>query len=281
VSAPQSANADQIAYWNGPGGAQWLARHDRMEPQLAPLGLTAIDAAAPKPGERVIDIGCGTGPTSLRIADLVGERGEVLGVDVSEPLVEAARRNAAGRPNVQFLLGDASQHSLGSGFDLLFSRFGVMFFADPVAAFRHLRAALKPGGRLAFVCWRPFKENGWAFQPFMAAVPHLPPIERPAPNAPGPFAFGEDARVKSILNEAGFDDVAIRPFDHVMEAGRNVDDATLFASDTGPISRVLNDASPEQRQAAVGAIRRMFEKRVAEGKGFALPAACWIVTARN
>lgn len=281
MSASQSANADQIAYWNGPGGAQWLARHDRMEPQLAPLGLVAIEAAAPKPGERAIDIGCGTGPTSIRIADMVGDRGQVLGVDVSEPLIEAARHNAAGRTNVQFLLGDASQHRLEDGFDLLFSRFGVMFFADPVAAFRHLRAALKPGGRLAFVCWRPFKENEWAFLPFMAAMPHLPPIERPAPNAPGPFAFGDGERVKSILHEAGFTDIGIKPLDRTMTAGSNVEDATMFASDTGPISRVLGDASPEQRQAAVGAIRQMFEKRVAEGKGFELPAACWIVTARN
>ena len=127
----QADNTDQIAYWNGVGGKQWLARHDGMEPQLAPLGLAAVEAAAPQPGERVIDIGCGTGTTSLRIADLVGDGGAVLGVDVSEPLVEAARHNAAGRPNVQFLLGDASQHKLEGGFDLLFSRFGVMFFADP------------------------------------------------------------------------------------------------------------------------------------------------------
>jgi len=275
------SNADQIKYWNGVGGKQWLARHDGMEPQLAPLGLAAVEAAAPKPGERVIDIGCGTGTTSLRIADMVGDRGYVLGVDVSEPLVEAARRNAVRRPNVQFLLGDASQHRLEGGFDLLFSRFGVMFFADPAAAFRHLRAALKPGGRLAFVCWRPFKENEWAFLPFMAAVPHLPPIERPSPNAPGPFALGDDQRVKTILGEAGFKDIAVKPLDRTMDPGSTVDSAASFASDTGPISRVLNDASPEQRQAAIASIRHLFEHRAAEGKSLALAAACWIVTARN
>lgn len=276
-----SGNADQIEYWNGAGGEKWLARHDRMEPQLAPLGLAAIDAAAPGPGERVIDIGCGTGTTSLRIADLVGDRGLVLGVDVSEPLIEAARHNASGRTNVRFVLGDASQQKLEGGFDLLFSRFGVMFFADPAAAFRHLRAALKPGGRLTFVCWRPFKENDWAFLPFMAAVPHLPPIERPAPNAPGPFAFGDGQRVKSILQEAGFADIGVKPLDRTMHLGDSVDDAATFASDTGPISRVLGNASPEQQQAAIGAIRQMLDKRQAEGKSLALPAACWIVTARN
>jgi len=156
-----------------------------------------------------------------------------------------------------------------------------MFFADPVAAFGHLRAALKPGGRLAFVCWRPFKENDWAFLPFMAAVPHLPPIERPVPNAPGPFAFGDDERVEKILQEAGFNDIAIQRLDRTMDLGKSVEDAAMFASDTGPISRVLGDASPERRQAAVGAIRQILEKREAEGKGLALAAACWIVTARN
>ena len=280
MSVP-SSNADQIEFWNGVGGEMWLARHDRMEPQLAPLGRAAIEAAAPKPGERAIDIGCGTGTTSLKIADVVGERGMVLGVDVSEPLVEAARRSAAGRTNVRFVLGDASQQTLEGGFDLLFSRFGVMFFADPVAAFGHLRAALKPGGRLAFVCWRPFKENDWAFLPFMAAVPHLPPIERPAPNAPGPFPFGDHERVKKILHDAGFNDIAARAFDHTMRLGSTIDDAASFASDTGPVSRVLGTAAPEQQRAAVGAIRQMLEKRAAEGKGLALSAACWIVTARN
>jgi SAM-dependent methyltransferase len=287
MSAPISSssgptdNSDQIAFWNGAGGEKWLARHDRMEPQLAPLGLAAIEAAAPRAGERVIDIGCGTGPTSLKLADLVGERGLVLGVDVSEALIEAARHNARGRANLQFLLGDASRHKLQGGFDLLFSRFGVMFFADPVSAFAHLRSALKPAGRLAFVCWRTFKENDWAFLPFMAAVPHLPPIERPAPDAPGPFAFGDPERVKRLLKEAGFADIAVAPLDRHMTAGETVDRAVAFVSDTGPVSRVLTDASPAQREAAVASIRQMFEKRMADGVGLSLPAACWIVTARN
>src|SRR5690606_31801408 len=153
-----------------------------------------------------------------------------------ESLVATARHNAAGRANVQFLLGDASQHKLEGEFDLLFSRFGVMFFADPVAAFRHLRAALKPAGRLAFVCWRPFKENDWAFLPVMPALPHLPPIARTAPSAPGPVAFGDGGRMKNFLREAGFNDIVVKPFDHTPHLGDGVDDAASFASDTGTIS---------------------------------------------
>ena len=282
MSAPlPTDNADQIAFWNGIGGDKWLRRNDRMEPELTPLGQAAIDAAAPKAGEYVLDIGCGTGPTSLKLAQLVGSKGLVLGVDVSQQLVDVARHRAAGMANLQFLLADASQHHFDRKFDLLLSRFGVMFFADPASAFSHLRGALKPGGRLAFVCWRPFKENDWAFLPFMAAVKHLPPIERPAPDAPGPFAFGDPERVKRILAQAGFSDIVTKPFDRYMTAGNTVDQAVSFATDIGPVSRVLTDAAPAQREAAVAAIRQMFEQRMVEGKGLSMPAACWIVTARN
>lgn len=276
-----SDNADQIAYWNGEGGTRWLRATERLEQGLTPLGQAALEAAAAKPGEHVLDIGCGTGPTSIKLAQAVGAKGLVLGVDVSEPLIDAARRNGAGMANLQFMLADASQHKFEPSFDLLFSRFGVMFFADPAVAFTHLRGALKPGGRLAFVCWRTFKENDWAFQPFMAAVPHLPPIERPVPNAPGPFAFGDGERLAGILGQAGFAGVKLDKLDRTMPAGATVEEATVFASETGPVSRVLLGASEEQRRKATGAIRDMFAKRAAEGKNLSLPAACWIVTARN
>jgi len=282
VSAALPAdNSDQIAYWNGEGGTRWLRGTERLEQGLTPLGLAALNAAGLKTGEHVLDIGCGTGPTSIKLAQAVGPKGLVLGVDVSQPLIDAARRNAAGMANLQFMLADASQHKFEPSFDLLFSRFGVMFFADPAAAFSHLRGALKPGGRLAFVCWRTFKENDWAFQPFMAAVPHLPPIERPAPNAPGPFAFGDGERLRGILGQAGFADVKLDKLDRHMPAGATVEEATAFASETGPVSRVMNDASEDQRRKARGAIGAMFAKRAAEGQNLGLPAACWIANARN
>jgi len=273
-------NADQIAFWNGAGGEKWLRSTERLERGLTPLGQAAIDAAAPKAGERVLDIGCGAGPTSLKLAEIVGPSGEVQGVDVSQGLIGAAQQRAAGRANLHFTVADASAASFDRKFDLLFSRFGVMFFADPAAAFANLRRALKPGGRLAFVCWRAFKENGWAFVPFMAAVPHLPPIARPEPNAPGPFAFADGERVQGILRQAGFADVAVRPFDTRMAGSNTLDEAVNFSSEVGPVSRVLAEAPEEKRQAAIGAIRETL-KKYDDGAGIALSAACWIVTARN
>jgi SAM-dependent methyltransferase len=274
-------NADQIAFWNGVGGQKWLRSTERLERGMAPIGLAALDVAAAQPGEQVLDIGCGTGPTSLRLAQAVGAQGAVLGVDVSQALIDEARRRAAGVANLQFLLADASAHRFEPRFDLAFSRFGVMFFADPVAAFAHLRGALKPGGRLVFVCWRTFKENSWAFVPFMAAVPHIPPVERPAPEAPGPFAFGDGERVQRILKSAGFSDVVVKPFDTDMPGSATVDEAVAFATEVGPVSRALADVSEDQRRNAVAAIREVLQKHVDEGKGLALPAACWIVTARQ
>jgi SAM-dependent methyltransferase len=273
-------NADQIAFWNGAGGHKWLRSTERLERGLTPLGAAAMAAAMPLPGEHVLDIGCGAGPTSLKLAEMVGLHGRVFGVDVSEPLIEAARARAVGVGNLHFDVADASEYKFEPVFDLLFSRFGVMFFADPAAAFANLRRALKPGGRLAFVCWRAFKENGWAFIPFMAAVPHLPPIARPEPNAPGPFAFADGERVKGILHQAGFSGVALKPFDTRMAGSNTLDEAVGFSSEVGPVSRVLADAPEEKRQAAIGAIRETL-KAYDDGSGIALPAACWIVTARN
>lgn len=279
-AALPSDNADQIAFWNGVGGQKWLRSTERLERGLGPLGQAAIDVAAPRPGEHVLDVGCGGGPTSLLLADRVGPKGAVLGVDVSQPLIGVAQQRAAGRGNLRFVVADASAHRFEPSFDLLFSRFGVMFFADPPGAFANLRRALKPGGRLTFVCWRSFKENGWAFVPFMAAVPHLPPIERPAPNAPGPFAFADGDRVAGILKQAGFADVGIDALDQQMSTGADLDQAVTFASEVGPVSRVLGEVPPEQKEKAVAAIRESFA-RLGAGGAPSLPAACWIATARN
>jgi SAM-dependent methyltransferase len=273
-------NAEQIAFWNGAGGEKWLRSTERLERGLGPLGLAAIEVAAPRPGEHVLDVGCGGGPTALLLAERVGPQGAVLGVDVSQPLIGVAQQRAAKLGNVKFVVADASAHRFEPSFDLLFSRFGVMFFADPPGAFANLRRALKPGGRMTFVCWRSFKENGWAFVPFMAAVPHLPPIERPAPNAPGPFAFADGDRLAGILTQAGFADVAIDPLDRTIDTGATLDEAVTFASEVGPVSRVLGEAAPEQRHKAVAAIRETLT-RLAEGAAPRLAAACWIATARN
>lgn len=275
MTAPVS-NADQIKYWNGVGGKQWLARHDGMEPQLAPLGLAAVEAAAPKPGERVIDIGCGTGTTSLRIADMVGDRGYVLGVDVSEPLVEAARRNAVRRPNVQFLLGDASQHRLEGGFDLLFSRFGVMFFADPVAAFTNLRRAARAGGALRFIAWRSAAENPFMTTAERAAAPLLPALPPRPAGGPGQFALADGARLRAILADSGWTGVDVRALDVpcVMPEAQLVP----YLSRLGPVGMALQGADDATRERVLAAVRPAFDSFV-HGDEVQFTGACWLATA--
>ncbi|TXL69180.1 class I SAM-dependent methyltransferase [Vineibacter terrae] len=277
-------HADQVAYWSGEGGDNWLAREARIDASLAELNRRAIAGAAAKPGEHVLDVGCGTGPTTRALARAVAPSGTVLGLDLSSAMVgEAARRAAAdGLTNVRFLAGDASTHAFEpEAVDLLFSRFGVMFFGDPAAAFANLRRALKAGGRLAFLCWRPFKENGWAFVPFMASVPFLPPMPRPGPDDPGPFAFGDQNRVRRILADAGFSDIAIDPVDAMMVLSTSgLDEAVTQATEVGPLTRALREAPPAVRDKVIAAVREVLAGHVADG-GVRLPAACWLVKAVN
>ena len=186
--------AEQAAYWNGPGGDGWLAAYERIQRSLADIGDIGLAAAAPRHGEHVIDIGCGTGGTTAALAHAVGIAGHVLGVDISQTLIEAARAHRL--ENATFVVGDAATHPFkAEAYDLVYSRFGVMFFADPVSAFRNIRRALKPTGRLAFIAWRTPQENPWGTVPARAAQPFLPPQPRPGPEDPGQFSFG-DARAR-------------------------------------------------------------------------------------
>ena len=186
--------------------------------RIADIGDIGLAAAAPRHGEHVIDIGCGTGGTTAALAHAVGIAGHVLGVDISEPLIEAARAHRL--DNATFVVGDAATHPFKAGsYDLVFSRFGVMFFADPVAAFRNIRRALKPAGRLVFIAWRTPQENPWGTVPVRAAQPFLPPQPRPGPEDPGQFSFGDRARVERILGEAGFQSLRLEPIDRQIWMG--------------------------------------------------------------
>src|SRR6185437_8318171 len=183
-------NTHQDAGWNGHSGERWVAHQVRLDARLAVFGQAAIEAAAPAADERVLDVGCGAGASSLALAARVGAGGQVLGVDISEPLIARARALAPRDAPVLFRVADASSAELPEGaFDILFSRFGVMFFDDPTLAFAHMRRALKPGGRLAFVCWRSAAENDWMRLPMGAIKDIIPPTAPRDPEAPGPFSF--------------------------------------------------------------------------------------------
>lgn len=278
-----AANAAEIDNWNNATGKTWAMLHERLDRQIAPIGHAAMQAAHLKAGDRVIDVGCGCGETSLEIAGRVAP-GEVLGLDASAMLLEIAREAARnhGVANLRFLEADAQVQALpATAFDVLFSRFGVMFFEDPTAAFANLRKALKPWARLAFCCWRSTAENTWLSLPMQAAGHLRPSLPPPDPTAPGPFAFADRDRVEGILSGAGFAKVAIEPLDLAMGTD-TLDEAVFQALRMGPLGAALRQtgAPDELKKKVEDVLRAALEPHVQDGV-VRLPGAAWIVSARN
>jgi SAM-dependent methyltransferase len=281
------ANAEQRSYWNEQAGPVWVANQERLDQQIRPHGELALAALAPAPGEHVLDLGCGCGETALALAERVGAKGYVLGVDLSEPMLARARERgaAAGLGQLQLVAADAQTAPLGEArFDAAFSRFGVMFFAAPELAFTNVRKALRPGGRLAFVCWRPVAENAWVLVPMQAAAALLPSLPSPPPpDAPGPFSFGDAGRVRRILEAAGFDEIRIEPVDLAMTpGGGDPDQAAELFLDVGPLGAALRqmDAGPELRERVRDSVRRAFGPHLRRGR-VELGSAVWLVQARR
>ena len=280
------APACSDAWWQDRAGRIWAELSDATDRQLDPLGQMAIACLAPKPGETVLDVGCGAGQTSLELGAAVGPSGRVLGVDISEALLARAqqRASAAGASNVTFLRADAGKHRFERPpFDGLFSRFGVMFFEDPRAAFANLHAALEPkSGRLSFVCWQAMERNPWALVPLRAVQAALPQLPMPPPltGAPGPFAFADPAHVTSLLAGAGFRAVDIESRTVATNVGgaRTLDEATDYFMRIGPASRLLADADEALRPTARAAIEQSMAVFAGE-RGVWCDAAILLVTA--
>lgn len=274
---------DQCEYWNNEGGARWTKFAARTTTLFIPLTDALLKSAAPQPGERVLDIGCGTARTTVELAKLV-QPGRVTGLDISRVILDAARDNVSrsGAGNVELILADAATHAFVEPFDLVFSQFGVMFFDDPVAAFANLRRALKPNGRIAFACWRTLEENPWFSVPLAEAKRFAPPPQPTPPDAPGPLAFADAKRVDRILNEAGFSDIVIVPHDEQLLMGNldQLDDAKFMLSRIGPAGRLLDAVDENVRRAAEDAIGVALQKRASES-GMYLGSAIWLVKARN
>jgi SAM-dependent methyltransferase len=277
-----SANADQITYWNSRAGETWAAMQKRIDAQIDPLGVRAIERLAPHHGEKILDIGCGCGTTTLELARRVGTSGHVTAADISRPMLDVARRAAGGARwgNIAFIEADAQTYAFEPhSFDALFSRFGVMFFSDPVAAFKNLHAALKPGsGRLAFVCWRKLAENPWMATPVKAVMQHLPPQPPPDPHAPGPFAFADAERVKDLLTQAGFVHVAATPHDQLIELGM-LEQAVEHCTRVGPLSRLLAE-NPEAVDPVIDTLRETLREFETDGV-VRMDAGVWIVSAHR
>lgn len=276
-----ASNAAQIDYWNANVGRTWAQFQDQLDRQISPLGLEALRALAPVAGERILDVGCGCGQTTFDLSTRVGPGGQVTGIDISEPMLEVARtrkRSDAGAAPL-FIRADAQIADLGEGvFDAVFSRFGVMFFSDPTAAFANLRKALKPGGRLAFVCWRPYAENIWMRAPMEAAQPFLPSMPATDPTAPGPFAFADPQRVRSILETAGYGDVTIEPFETNI-GGASLEDTLKLTFQVGPLGSALR-ADPTLGPIIADPVRRVLQT-FETAYDVMMPASVWIVHAHR
>jgi SAM-dependent methyltransferase len=276
-----AGNDGQVKYWNGPIGKVWAREQEKRDRDHAPITDAVIDLAAPKPGEAVLDIGCGSGTTTLLLAERVAPNGRAVGIDLSGPMLEVARRRAKETGSIAtFVEADATDYAFApASFDLAFSQFGVMFFADPVATFANIRRALRPNARLVFACWRGPEEHLWSSIPEEAAKPFLPPAPPVNFNAPGRFGFAMPERVRQVLSDAGFRDVALQAFDAPVFVGATPDEAASSAIDAGPLMRTLADADEETRERVRGAVTARLAQEMTTD-GIFLNAAAWLVSAR-
>jgi SAM-dependent methyltransferase len=273
-------NAQQIADWNGEQGHKWALLQQTLDVLVSPFGHAAMTAAAPQPGERVLDVGCGCGDTSIALVQRVGAAGAVLGIDVSQPMLDVARSRGAGRAQLSFLQVDAAAAALPAGMDLLYSRFGVMFFAEPAAAFAHLRGALRPGGRCVFVCWRAPRDNPWAMTPLLAARQALGITPVPVdPYAPGPFALADDVRLRSILSDAGFGGIHLQRFDAAVWLGATPRAAAENTVQFGPVGRLVREVGAEHTPTILDAVERELALRAAADGQVSLSGSTWVVSA--
>jgi SAM-dependent methyltransferase len=256
----------------------WAEVRELLELQLAPLGRRGLAALAPRPGGSILDIGCGGVETALDLVRAVSPDGTVVGIDLSAAVLAFAQRAAEGCERLRFVQGDAQVFRFESAsFDAAFSRFGVMFFSDPAAAFANIRRSLRPNGRISFVCWRALDENPLDILPLRAASAHLPPQPAYDPDAPGPFGFANPDRVRAILERAGFGEIDITAHDEQVGSG-DLDAMLAVCSRVGALGKILRE-NPELRAAALPAVRSALAAHDGPD-GVRLNAATWVVTAR-
>ena len=277
-------NEEQTQFWQelAPG---WLASVVHTELVSGPFGVVAMEGLHLVPGQRVLDVGCGDGSTTLELARRVAPDGDAVGIDIAPAMLDAARRSAEVQrvDNASFVVADAQTESLGeSRFDAAFSRFGVMFFADPVAAFANIRAGLRSGGVLAFACWDDLFANEWMFLPGSAVVQvtgSLPPM--PGPEAPGPFSLADPDRVTAVLRDAGFSNVTVTAHTQPVEVPEvEVESIVSLSSRVGPVREALRNADADTSARITDAVRAALMARVEHGH-LTMSAAALIVRAES
>ncbi|WP_407521976.1 class I SAM-dependent methyltransferase [Methylobacterium oryzisoli] len=267
----------QAEYWNGEVGERWARMQADLDAAFAPLTDAFLDRLDLRPGLRVLDIGCGCGETTLLAAARIAPGGHAAGLDLSRPMLARARgRPSQGAP-VTWIEGDAQAVGFAPDYDLVLSRFGVMFFEDSRAAFANLRRALRAGGRLGVLCWRGPHENEWVTLPREAALTVVPPPDPLPEGAPGPFRFADADLLTALLAEAGFAAVAAERIDRAITVGQDPEEAARFALTIGPVSALMRDLDPETRARAHAAVLAAMPRT----RPVRLAASCWLVTATN
>jgi ubiquinone/menaquinone biosynthesis C-methylase UbiE len=270
---------EQTRLWNGPAGHAWVESQAMLDGMFKPIEDLLVEAVSSGSGGRVLDVGCGTGSTLLAVARRLGAKGQCTGIDISEPMLAAARARAQreGTP-AQFICANAQSHVFEpASFDMLISRFGVMFFDDPVQAFANLRRAARPGAAARFIAWRSAAENPFMTTAERAAAPLLPNLPARRPGAPGQFAFADRQRVHSILEESGWTDIDLQPMDVVCTLPEG--ELLRYLSRHGPVGLFLQEADEQTRTQVIQTVRAAFEPYV-HGAQVRFTAACWSINAR-
>jgi SAM-dependent methyltransferase len=276
-------NALQIEYWNGPAGDRWAELADDQDKKLEAVGLAAMDACDIQPGHTVLDTGCGSGTTTFEIAHRVGAKGRVLGVDISGPMLDFGRTRleALDIDTVTFDNKDVATYPCEARtFDRAFSRFGVMFFVDPIAAFTNIRSGMKSGGQIAFVCWQVLKKNPWMEIPFNIALQYLPAPPPTGPEDPGPMSFADPDRVRRILSDAGFDNINIESLETKLPCESDARAAAGNLVQVGAAARLLNNA-PENIKTRVEEELQDAISEFQTDNGIMIDSATWIVSATS
>jgi SAM-dependent methyltransferase len=282
-----TTNDEAIAAWDGPLFDRFVQFRHLLASNLGPYGEEALRISPPRPGERVLDVGCGFGETTVSIAELVGPDGLALGVDAAPRFIETAAEEAADVPNIRFEVVDVEHASFEETFDMAYSRMGTMFFANPVAALRNVREALVPGGRLVMAVWRAKAENEWVMRALEITERFVTkPEEYEEPTCgPGPFSMANADTTSGILLSAGFEQIALQRCDLSGLMGRDLDEAVELVMSIGPageILRLAGDRAEHLHEPVAAAIREGFSDWLSEkGDGVFGPGSCWIVTART
>ncbi len=274
------ANRDQIEFWSTDQGQKWLRLEDRIERMMTPFteaGLTALGDIA---GKHCLDIGCGAGGTTLALAEAAGDGGSAAGIDVSPPLLERAWERANGRKTMCFAEGDAQDYPFRDDtFDILFSRFGVMFFRDTPAALANLRRACTPDARLVFIVWREPRDNPWVMIPVSAAKAFVELPRRPAPGEPSQFQWADPALATGWLEGAGWRDCRFDPLDIALEIPGEPPETARFLLEMGPAAALLAEAGGDLAERAEAALAEKLVPHVRNG-AVTLGSACWTVSAK-